>query len=156
MANIDPASAGWPGRGWRIAVITALLTPLAACSDRADDERTIVAGEHAWGQAFVKGDAAAIDRLLADDFRGIAPDGSAYDKASMLADVRRGPPITSDSVGPITVRFFGDTAVAQGSEQEIGPAPERHLASRIWTDVWIRRDSRWQIVAAEDLDPARR
>jgi hypothetical protein len=111
---------------------------------------------HDWGGAFVTGDVATVDRLLADDFSGIDPKGRAHGKAEMLEAVRRGPNLTSDQVGAVKVRLFGDQALAQGTEHEIGPSPERKAADRVWTDVWLRRGGQWRIVAAEDLDPGKR
>jgi ketosteroid isomerase-like protein len=136
--------------------LTWAFLALAGCTDRKADERAIIAGEKAWGGAFVTGDAATIDRLLAPDFAGIDPHGKAYDKPTMLRAVREGPNITSDQVGAVRVRFYGDTAIAQGSEHEVGPAPQRKPADRVWTDVWARKAGAWRIEAAEDLDPGRR
>jgi hypothetical protein len=141
------------------ALVLALgggLPWLGGCNDRNADERAVVQNERALGAAFVTGDGAAIDRLLAGDFVGVAPSGSFYDKAKALRLARQGRHLTSDQVGAVTVRFFGRTAVAQGREHEIGPAPDRRAADRVWTDVWVWRDGRWRIEAAEDLDPARR
>jgi ketosteroid isomerase-like protein len=143
-------------RGVVAAGLASVLLWVGGCTDRSADERAIVQGEHAWGRAFVTGDTAAVDRLLAEDFVGVDPDGAIYDKAKMLQSVRAGPNIASDQVGAVRVRFFDDTAVAQGSEHEVGPAPQSRPADRVWTDVWVRRGGRWRIEAAEDLDPRRR
>ena len=43
----------------------------------------------------------------------------------------------------------GDTAVAQGSESWVRQTGER--GRFVWTDTWILREGRWQIVAAGDL-----
>jgi hypothetical protein len=47
------------------------------------------------------------------------------------------------------VRFYGNTAVAQGSETWEKRNGER--GRFVWTDTWIRRNGTWQILAAEDL-----
>lgn len=120
---------------------------------RQTDEAAIVAGEHAWGQAYVHGVVAAVRDLVDDDFRGVDTHGNVYDKAAILADVAALPHASADSVDAVTVRFFGDTAVAQAREHEMGPPPELHPAERVFTDVWVKRAGRWRIVAAEDLDP---
>jgi ketosteroid isomerase-like protein len=121
--------------------------------DRSADERAIADGERAWGQAYVTGDVAAVRRLLDDSFHGVDPRGSLYDKAEVIRDVQADPHETSDTVGPVTVRIYGDAAVAQAREHEVGPAPEHKAVERMFTDTWVRRDGRWRIVAAEDLDP---
>ncbi|HET6970428.1 MAG TPA: DUF4440 domain-containing protein, partial [Phenylobacterium sp.] len=75
---------------------------------------------------------------------------------AMLQMIRNGPHLTSDQVGAVKIRFYGDTAVAQGSEHEVGPPPEKREVDHVWTDVWVKKAGQWRIVAAEDLDPARR
>lgn len=147
----------WLGVGLGVALSATSLSAVAKSPPperRAADRQAIVEGERAWGQAYVTGDVGAVERLLADGFRGIDPRGGAYDKASVLKVVREGPHSTSDEVGPVTVRFYGDTAIAQAHEHEVGPAPERRAAERVFTDTWVRLHGRWRIVAAEDLDPA--
>ena len=136
---------------YAIALATVVATPQTPPTDL----QTIIDGERAWGQAYVHGDVAAIDRLLADDFIGVDTRGKRYDKASVLTDVRTLPYTTSDDVTNIVVRFHGDTAVAQGDEHEVGPAPEKQPLERVFTDTWVRLNGQWRIVAAEDLAPTR-
>ena len=141
-------------RGLFLLAMIALPLPAAAQPDNRRAEAAFITKSEAdWSHAFVTGDVATIDRLLADDFIGIDSLGVRYDKAKMREWVRVGPNMTSDTVGPIEVTFYGDTAVAHGSEHQVGPPPDKQPADRIWTDVWVRRDGRWQIVAATDVDP---
>jgi len=146
----------WSWLGVGVGLMFAVLAPSAGAAssrDQTADERAVIEGERAWGQAYVTGDVAVVRRLLADDFLGVDPRGGFYDKASVIKDVRDGPRGTSDEVGPVTVRFYGNTAIAQAHEHEVGPAPERKPAERVFTDTWIKLDGQWRIVAAEDLDP---
>ncbi|MDB5413217.1 MAG: hypothetical protein JWR10_1552, partial [Rubritepida sp.] len=113
----------------------------------------ILEGERAWGQAFVTGDAATIDRLLAADFTGIDPTGVVYDKPKMLKAASAGPNSTSVTLGTVIVRFYGDTAIAQGSEHEVGPAPGKIERDSLWTDVWVKQGGHWRIEAAQDVTP---
>jgi len=43
--------------------------------------------------------------------------------------------------------------VAQGDESWERNAAEHRTGRFVWTDTWVRRNSQWQIVAAEDLIP---
>ena len=119
---------------------------------RKNAERYIKESESHWAEAGMKGDTSAIERILADDFLGVAPDGSLYDKKKEIADTRddKGR-IQSNHVNDVKVRFFGDTAVAQGSEtwERVSGTPKR--GTYVWTDTWVRRNDKWQIVAAEDV-----
>lgn len=115
-------------------------------------ERYIKESEAQWAEAASQGDTQAVERMLTDDFVGVAPDGSFYDKATEIAK-------THNDHGTITVsnhvndiRFYGDATVAQGSETwEVGkPATKR--GSYVRTDTWLRRNGEWQVIAAEDLE----
>jgi ketosteroid isomerase-like protein len=136
-----------------IVVLTVLMfVSWAQQADQAKVERYIKESESQWAEAAVKGDTATVERVLADDFVGVAPDGSLYDKGREIVDTRedKGNTISNHTNG-IKVRFFGDTAVAQGSETWERRSGEPKRGSYVWTDTWVRRNNNWQIVAAEDL-----
>ncbi|RYG88398.1 MAG: nuclear transport factor 2 family protein [Alphaproteobacteria bacterium] len=118
--------------------------------NRSADEAVIRNGAAAWANAFTRGDVDLVDRLLADDFVGTAKDGALYDKATMLEWVRAGPNVTSSETTVTQVRFFGDIAIATGSDAMVGPPPELRRIKSIWTDIWIRRNGQWRVVAAHD------
>jgi ketosteroid isomerase-like protein len=132
--------------------LAAVLITAAQNPSQSDAKKYIEKSESAWAEAGSKGDAATIKRILADDFIGIAPDGSRYDKAKEIADTANNHGNTiSNHLNEVTVRFFGETAVAQGSETwERREGPQKH-GTYVWTDTWIHRNNTWQIVAAEDL-----
>src|SRR5436305_11884837 len=113
--------------------------------------RTICDLEAAWGQSFVKADATIAKRMLADDFVGVDTKGRLYRKADEIADISKPAHFASDVLNDVTVRFYGDTAIAQGSDSWTGKKGEK--GSFVWTDVWLKRTGVWQIVAAEDLIP---
>src|SRR5207249_11030373 len=81
---------------------------------------------------------------------GLDPKGNICDKAKMISDTHEAPKFfISNRLNRVKVRFYGDTAIAQGSESW-----ERRTGERgrfVWTDTWIHRNGRWEIVAAEDL-----
>jgi aminopeptidase C len=68
----------------------------------------------------------------------------------MIADTRTAQQyFVSNRLNEVKVRFYGDTAIAQGDESWERRSGER--GRFVWTDTWIRRNGRWQIVATEDL-----
>jgi ketosteroid isomerase-like protein len=124
----------------------------AQTDERASAERYIKDSEAQWAATEVTGDSAVIDRILADDFIGVAPDGSLYKKPQEIADVRKDKgSYISNSTNTINVRFYGDSAVAQGSETWERRTGEPKRGSYVWTDTWVKRNGRWQVVAAEDI-----
>jgi ketosteroid isomerase-like protein len=100
-------------------------------------------------QAQIGADAAALDRLYAEDFIGIGPSGTARTKAQVIADFTSGSlrfqSITTDEV---RWRVYGDTAVETGRSTLIGQ--DRGTAvppDNRFTRVWVKRHHRWQLVA---------
>ena len=133
-----------------IAGVLCCLLCQCARNDQKEVERYIVESERQWAESVATGDPSTVERILADDFLGIDPNGTLYDKAKMIADTRNAPQyFVSNRLNEVKVRFYDDTAIAQGDESWERRSGER--GRFVWTDTWIRRNGRWQIVAAEDL-----
>lgn len=126
---------------------------LCQCAQRYDQkeaEHYIIESEREWAESVASGDTSVVERILANDFVGVDPKGKHHNKADMISNTRNGPKyFVSNHVNDVKVRFYGDTAIAQGDESW-----QRHTGDRgrfVWTDSWIRRNGHSQIVAAEDL-----
>ena len=79
-------------------------------------------------------------------------DGEVLDKKAAVRLAKAGPgDFVSNHTDYVHVRFFGDTAVAQGSETWTKKRGPMRTGRFIWTDTWIKRNGIWQIVNAEDL-----
>ena len=118
---------------------------------QAEAEGYIKSSESQWAEAEVSLDSGVAERILADSFVGVAPDGSHYTKGQEIARMKSaGPDFISNKVTEITVRFYGDAAVAQGRENWVKRNGQK--GSYVWTDTWIRHNAKWQIVAAEDIE----
>jgi ketosteroid isomerase-like protein len=121
-----------------------------AHNDQKEIERYILDSERQWAESVATGDTSGIERILADDFVGVDPKGHLYNKSQMIADTRNAPKtFVSNRLNDVKVRFYGTTAIAQGSETWEKRSGER--GRFVWTDTWLQRNGRWQIVAAEDL-----
>ncbi len=126
---------------------------LCNCSvqkDQKETERYILESERQWAESVATGDTSAIERILADDFIGVDPKGRLYTKQQMIDETHNAPKyFVSNRLNDVKVRFYGNTAVAQGSETWEKRSSDR--GRFVWTDTWLQRKGRWQIVAAEDL-----
>lgn len=92
-----------------------------------------------------------IVRILADDFVGVDPEGNHYTKQQMVKGTYDAPKyFISNHLNDVKVRFYGNTAVAQGDETWV-KRKDSSTARFVWTDTWVLRNDKWQIVAAEDL-----
>ena len=100
-------------------------------------------------QAQIHADAAALDRIYADDFIGIGPSGTVRAKPQVLSDFTSGDlkfqSITTDDVH---VRIYGNTAVETGRStmngQDRGKIVPR---DNRFTRVWVKQHGRWRLVA---------
>jgi ketosteroid isomerase-like protein len=120
-------------------------------SDKAPEvgaEKYIKDSETAWAESVSTNDASVVKRILADDCVWIL-EGRPTDKAAAIAAAVKGPgDLISNHLDYATVRLFGDTAIAQGSDTWTRQGGK--TGHFLWTDTWIRRNGQWQIVAAQD------
>jgi ketosteroid isomerase-like protein len=137
-----------------IVVLAGLICcALCNCKQRYDQKEAelyITDSERQWAESVATGDKTVIERIPADDFVGVDPKGQLYDKAKMVSETGDAPKyFSSNHLNEVKIRFYGDTAVAQGNESWERKGGER--GRFVWTDTWVRREDRWQLVAAEDL-----
>lgn len=121
-------------------------------SPKPGAETEIVALEHRLAEAWVNGDRAFIDELLANDWSVIDQSGRILTKQQVLdeafaSDERR---LDEMVVDEITVRLFGESAVATGRTRATGSYQGKSASVVLrFTDVLRHRDGRWQIVASQ-------
>jgi len=120
----------------------------------ADDKTAsyIIDLERKWAES-ICADNGVVEGLVADDFQGTSTDGARYTKADELKD-EKGPHIAHDcGLDETRVRFFGDSvALVYGSEHAVGKdksQPDARVC-QIWTDTWMKRGGKWQVVASQD------
>jgi ketosteroid isomerase-like protein len=135
--------AGIPIPGYALAV------PLLHREDRLHKE--IENLEAQWRSALMQNDVATINRLLADDYLGINPNGTLETKADALA-LRRAGTTKISSIDPINmkVRVYGDTAVVTSQVQLEGHDGDRDISGRYhYTRVYSHRSGEWKVVSFE-------
>jgi hypothetical protein len=128
---------------------------LRAQSAKIDYEKArqyITESEKQWAEASASGDSTVIQRILADDFVGVDTKGFQYNKEHEVHSTPEGPKyFKSNHLNSIKIRFYGDMAVVQGDEIWVRYSGEPITGRFVWTDTWLLRNNKWQIVAAEDL-----
>ena len=140
-----------------VTVVAALVVSSVALGQKESatrDQRSIV--EQAVRevdkeriQAQINADAAALDRIYADDFIGVGPSGTVRTKAQVIADFTSGSlkfqSITTDDV---QVRVYGDTAVETGLSTMSGQDKGKTVPSDTrFTRVWVKQEGHWRLVA---------
>jgi len=104
--------------------------------------------------AYLRGDRAFVDALLADDWTSTDYQGRIWTKADVLAmfDGPR-PPMTKAEIDVDRVRLLGDVAIVTGQSLAAGLVDGRDVTVRQrYTDIYVRRDGRWRIVASQGTE----
>jgi uncharacterized protein (TIGR02246 family) len=124
-----------------------LALALLFCAALADDEADLRALDRDWAQATIKGDAAALGRIFADDLRYVHGNGSIENKQQFLAALKRGGmkyhSIDFEEVG---VRVLGDSAVVTSTPRIriFIDGKEQDFKAR-FLRVYLKRNGRWQL-----------
>jgi hypothetical protein len=135
------------------AVACALLAAPApaAPADTADQAALREIKEVLWPRAYREGDAALLDRLLADEFQMVDGDGNWSNKAKELEHVRKERWINRSfrfEIRRLEV-FENGTAIVAGRGVALGPASDPSGGYQYQSsNVLIRRDGRWQAIAS--------
>jgi ketosteroid isomerase-like protein len=130
------------------AVDTNSATPIAS---ESNTEQTLTAMENAWPKAVAKRDTAMFERTLAPEF--VYTEDSAFiSRKDLISGMVAGPDtVMSGNNEDMKVHDFGNTAVVTGilvlnGRGKDGPFNRRYR----FTDTWMKRDGKWQLVAAQD------
>ena len=117
----------------------------------AESEAYMRKAEVDWAQVAVRSMPGLMERIIADDYVGVNSDNVVRNKAQdvALADEPHSGKYVSSKLEYVNYRHFGDTVLAQGEESvhRKDGKPDLRL---IWTDVWMWRNGKWQIVASQD------
>ena len=139
-----------------IAVLTLTLTSIALGQEqsanrdqRSSVEQAIKQLDNERIQAQIGADAAALDRIYADDFIGVGPSGTVRTKAQVISDFTSGDlkfqSITTDEV---QVRVYENTAVETGLSTMVGQDKGKAVPRDTrFTRVWVKQQGRWRLVA---------
>lgn len=115
----------------------------AAQAPRAEDQ--LLKLERDWLDADARGDHAALDRVIADDFIGNGFGNILYKDDVAPADAPAKPAGTKYSVKDSSVRLFGDTGVVMSSVAVEGPQQPGEFRCTL---VFQKRAGSWKMIAA--------
>ncbi len=105
--------------------------------------------------AIQKKDLPAIDRILADDFVLRTPGAPSADKKQFLAGIKAIPlEILAVWSEDLAVNVYGETGVLTGTQlARVRDAEGKEAVSvQAFTDIFVRRDGRWQLVLAHSVE----
>ena len=111
-------------------------------------EEELLELEKAFGQAIVSNDLEGIGRLVTDDWIIIDPNGEIVDRARFFEVIKSGA-LTHEMMESedLRVRVYGDSAVVTAVTRTRGTfMGEEFSTQERATDVFVKRDRRWQCV----------
>src|SRR5262245_20717351 len=145
-----------PAFGLALCFVGGFTSPCVAQESRwgSPDEDTvklITAVEATWANTAC-GPQPDLKDYFADDFQGTSPKGRRYGKEeASSADTKS---LARDcKLGEVKVRLFDvSMAMVYGAESSLNKDNNGKEAKQclIWTDTWLKRGGKWQIVAAQD------
>lgn len=147
-----------------LALGISLLGPWFALSAPADDEtvKLLTRMKHELGEAYVKGDIEALERIYSDDYTVIDADGRTRTRDDDVRALRAKSVSYEFSRYDVTsVRILGDSAILVGRGEVKGVRDgEAFHTTYVSTNVYALKDGAWKIVTAHisgsrPVDPGR-
>ena len=111
-------------------------------------EEELLKLEKAFTEAIIKNDPEAIGRLVASDWIIIDPDGGIVERTRFFEVIKSGA-LTHDMMESedFRVRVYGDSAVVTAVTRTKGKFMGQEFSTQERaTDVFVKRDGRWQCV----------
>lgn len=151
-AAVGPRREGPP-------IMSPLVAETIPMGGATDAEKSVRALERAWLDAYEDRDEAAMDRIVAEDFVLINPDGRRRTKAGVIRQIVRARANPSATVRfcthDVLSRAFGDTVVLNGVVvMERTRDGQVVRSANLYTDTYVRTGGRWQVAASQLADRA--
>src|SRR5215211_514511 len=133
-----------------VLLVAATTLPAIGQRDQGQPEQEVKKVERQWLDAYEQHDAAAMNKIVANDWTGTFPDGSVQTKENVMKLVMHprppempGPKFTSEDV---KARVYGDTVILTGRIITSWPSGSQQQAR--YTDIYVKRNGAWQVVAS--------
>ena len=120
-------------------------------------EQELVKLENEWARAWQLPDPAALEGIIADDFTltSSRSKGEVTNKRQYIDSTLKLVRGDGFSFEKMQVRIYGDTAVINAQFQQNATfAGQDWSGEFLLTDVWVKRNGRWQVVARHASRPA--
>ena len=132
-----------------LSLAAGLTLSIELAAQTGNVEQTLLQLERDWEQANAKNDLAALDRILAPEFVNTDSDGRLRTRAEVMAARKSGAvKFTAFTQDDYNVHLFGDTAIVTGRMTIRGIRDGKDYSGQErFTDVFVRRDGRWQAVS---------
>jgi ketosteroid isomerase-like protein len=135
-----------------------LLCSWATVSSAQDSPEvaTVRAAETKWADSYKKRQVDVLSSLMADEYVITMEDGSVLGKVGFISHTAQpSEQVELTDFSDLKIRVHGDTAVAIGAYHERGQSGGKPYDYHDrFTDVWMKIDGKWKIVASHYSIPA--
>jgi hypothetical protein len=121
-------------------------------------EKELLKVENDWSTAWVKSDAKFLEQLYATEYRSTGSDGVVHNKVDGIKD-DVSPEYTDKSftLSDLKVHIYGEAAVVTGLNHEnFKKGGKAEQVDVLFTDVFVKREGRWQCVATQGTKAAKK
>jgi ketosteroid isomerase-like protein len=135
-----------------VMLAVAASLPAMPRAEKHETRHQIEQLEDTWSNALLRGNVAAMDTLLADDYMAITPTGILQSKEQALANLRAGTVhFKSIDLSDRKIRFYGTTALVTSRAEVTATSPEGNISgSYRYTRVYVKdAHGVWRIVSFE-------
>jgi hypothetical protein len=134
-----------------------VAAPTYAQTRNATEQEVLKASQVLDEASLIKKDRATMERLYADDYMYLHSNGTVNNKTQEIAEYMS-PDLkwTTRKSDDLKVRIYRDVAVVTGLSTLTGSAKGYVSGGRRFTELWVRRNGRWQSVGGQStLVPAK-
>lgn len=131
---------------------TMLLSPGSSTRAAGDEGAAVIQLENDFCTAWLKLDAKWIEQHEATEMVFTGADGVVTDRAADLASLKSGTTkVETMAADEMRALVFGDSAVVVGRITIKGQYQGKDMSGVFrFTDTWLKRDGRWQVVASQN------
>jgi ketosteroid isomerase-like protein len=119
-------------------------------------EQELVKMENEWARAWQQPDPSTLEAIVSDDFTltSSRSKGEVMNKRQYIDTTLKLVHGDGYSFEKMKVRLYGDTAVINAHFQQTATfAGQDWSGDFLLTDVWVKRNGRWQVVARHSSRP---
>jgi ketosteroid isomerase-like protein len=133
-----------------VICLLCFLPAFVAAEQKSPEADKIIALEKKWTDAYKRRDISILSSLLAEDFVITVEDGSTYGKEGYIShSADSSVHVDVAEMTDLRARMHGNVAVVTGSYHEKGDSKGKRYEYRDrLTDVWMKIDGRWQVIAS--------
>lgn len=128
----------------------ALPKFICAAPSAPNAEAQLTKIEHSWADAYVKRDPSFAQRLAADNFIFIGPDGNSVGKADYVKGMTGPTVFTTFDIGELKVRTVGDVAIVTGTATITAKTGDKDESGQYaFTDVFAKKGGEWKAISSQ-------